>query len=151
MSTAPVAAGVRQVLAAPRGQRFTRTPALSPTRVRPPSRPDAHQEQHLTQMRDNPRVAYRLDHGELPAWMRAQAERQRVPRPTPDTAPRPVPRPRPAPDDGPPPSRPSPKPRPLPRRPRSHRKPRHAGWRLTGYALAAVAGAAIHHLTSVLL
>lgn len=151
MSTAPVAVGVRQVLAAPRGQRFTRTPALKPTRVQPPNRPDAHQERLLEQMRVNPRVAYRLEHGELPAWMRIQAERERTANPTPDTPPRPVPRPRPAPDDGPPSPRPTPKLPPLPRRPRSHRKPRHAGWRLTGYTLAALAGAAVYHFTTILL
>ncbi|WP_460998790.1 hypothetical protein [Streptomonospora sediminis] len=33
-------------------------------------------------MRGNPRVAYRLDHGETPAWMRtaARADRERPPR-----------------------------------------------------------------------
>ena len=82
---------VRSVLAAPRGQRFSRpgsprptTPPLGPFRpvnTRPESH-QARQERLLRQMPDNPRVAYMLEHGPLPHWMivarerREQAERE---------------------------------------------------------------------------
>ncbi|WP_051064551.1 hypothetical protein, partial [Nocardiopsis halotolerans] len=126
---------IRQVLNAPRGQRFVRP--SSPSRPKGASHTTGaesptREQLLLTQMRDNPRVAYRLEHGELPPWMHIQSDRilqvqasrasrtarsrntepvrsSRQPAP-------PVPRPRPAPDDTPR--------RPLPRRPRRHRKPR---------------------------
>ncbi|MGW5876002.1 hypothetical protein ACWFMI_05520 [Nocardiopsis terrae] len=136
----PVSAGVRQVLSAPRGRRFSHTPAPDRARTRP--QPPSRQEQLLAQMRGNPRVEHRLAHGELPAWMHVAAQRRRTPAP--------VPRPRPAPDDGP--TRPGPGLPPLPRRPRSHRKPRRKfGWFVTIYALATAAGALIQHVFSNLL
>ncbi|HJE59726.1 MAG TPA: hypothetical protein K8V84_14645 [Nocardiopsis listeri] len=72
---------VRSVLNAPRGQRFSRPVLSHPTNVWP----ESHQERRerlLRQMRGNPRVAYMLEHGELPHWMivarqrREQAERE---------------------------------------------------------------------------
>jgi hypothetical protein len=153
---------IRRVLDAPRGQRFVRPGA---------SAPPTREERLLAQMRDNPRVAYRLKHGQLPYWMRVQyartaerdaqgpgepdrPDRSRKPSPAPSRPPeRVVPRPRPAPDDGPFPPRPkrSPLPRRRSQRPHSHRRPRGFGWRLTGYGLAALAGALVHHLTAGLL
>lgn len=127
----PVAAAVRQVLSAPRGHRFTHT------RAHPPLSP--RQEEILTQMGDNPRVARRLKYGTLPTWMHVAAQQ--------DRAANPIPHPRPTPEDLPAP----PKPPPLPCRPRSHRKPRRKiGWPLTAYGLAASAGAVAYHLTTVL-
>ena len=121
-------------------------------------------------MPDNPRVAYRQVHGQIPSWMDAHAARvtagdtpqparPREPAPPPEHTPKPrVPRPRPTPDDGPLRPRPRREPPPLPRRrldrPNSHRKPRRPGrtaWRLTAYALAALAGALAHHLAAPLL
>ncbi|WP_223809308.1 hypothetical protein [Nocardiopsis listeri] len=82
---------VRSVLAAPRGQRFSRPGASRPTTPRlgpfepvntPPETHQARRERLLRQMRGNPRVAYMLEHGELPHWMivarerREQAERE---------------------------------------------------------------------------
>lgn len=131
--TAPIQVnpGVRQVLTAPRGHRFTRT--------RTDSRPPTREQVLLAQMAGNPRVQHRLQHGELPHWMKVAAQ-QRTRRATPT-----VPRPRPAPDDGP-----RPQPPPLPRRPRSHRKPRRTPWRLIGYTLATTAGALAHYLVTTL-
>lgn len=72
---------VRSVLDAPRGARFTRTPA--PTRVSAlPETREEREQRLLRQMVGNPRVAYRLEHGQLPHWMivakerREQAERE---------------------------------------------------------------------------
>ena len=158
MNTEPVSVGVRTVLDAPRGRRF------SPTRTGPTTR----EQRLLAQMEGNPRVAYRQAHGTLPLWMHLQAARMaerdhRSPRvsegpwkPSPDPAPqRPaqpmIPRPRTAPDDGPPPPARPPLPR-RPRRPHSHRKPRprrsRVAWHLCGYTLATLAGALAHHLTT---
>ncbi|MBB6118557.1 hypothetical protein [Nocardiopsis algeriensis] len=121
--TAPATEGVRAVLAAPHGRRFSRPAASLP-----------RQQRLLAQMQGNPRVQRRLAQGELPLWMHIQAERLAAEnqQARPDrTGTTPVPRPRSAPDDGPPPA-PTPKrplrPRPpLPRRhpdrPHSHRKP----------------------------
>lgn len=82
---------VRSVLAAPRGQRFSRPGSSRPTTSRrgpfepvytPPETDQARRERLLRQMRGNPRVAYMLEHGELPHWMivarerREQAERE---------------------------------------------------------------------------
>ncbi|GHC73454.1 hypothetical protein GCM10007079_07430 [Nocardiopsis terrae] len=59
---------VRSVLDAPRGHRFSRTPA--PVRENRQVR-----EQHLLrQMAGNPKVAHRLEHGVLPGWMRVAKE-----------------------------------------------------------------------------
>ena len=130
----PVSAGVQRVLSAPRGQRFTHTR----TGTRTPTR----EERMLAQMRDNPRVAHRLTHGALPAWMEVAAQRRRT-----STA---VPRPRPAPDDSPAPRKPEPA--PFPRRPGCHRKPRRrVGWHLAAYTLTAGAGALTQHLLATLL
>jgi hypothetical protein len=121
---------VRAVLDAPRGQRFTRT------RTRAGSRPPTREEHLLAQMQGNPRVARRVQQGELPLWMEIADQRRTGRntggRPQPGTPLPPIPRPRP--------------------RPRSHRKPRHRlRWTLTGYTLAALAGAVAHHLTTVFL
>ncbi|MBR8743519.1 hypothetical protein [Nocardiopsis sp. MG754419] len=123
----------------------------------------------MVQMQGNPRMAYRQAHGVLPSWMGIQearlverdphpSESPHEPSPVPRRLPEPVvPRPRPAPDDGPLPPQPRPQRPPLPRRPRrphGHRKPRRLGrtaWRLTGYTLAALAGALAHHLSAGLL
>ncbi|GAA1086776.1 hypothetical protein [Nocardiopsis metallicus] len=147
--------GVREVLTAPRGHRFSHT--------RTGRRPvPATREELFDQMMEHPKVRYRVEHGEVPPWMATHAarltrqaapapEEPRDPPPPPTRPPaRPptpfVPRPRPAPDDGP---RPKP---PLPRRPHSHRKPCSlTGWRLAAYALAAATGALAHHLATVLL
>ncbi|WP_152436733.1 hypothetical protein [Nocardiopsis xinjiangensis] len=141
MSTATLPDGMRQVLTAPRGRRFTR-----------PGIPRTHQARMLAQMADNPRVRYRQLHGELPAWMNAQEERtppRRQPRPATPT----VPHPRTPDETSPgaqPPSRPRPSRPPVPvppRRPGNHRKPRRrTGWILAGHTLAATAGACVSHL-----
>ncbi|MFV2196713.1 hypothetical protein [Nocardiopsis sp. LOL_012] len=176
---APVSSGVRAVLSAPRGARFTRTrtgsrrPAAEPTR----------RERVLAQRADNPRIVYRQAHGELPAWMHLQADRivarDRPDRPQhphrrPDDRPGTVPRPREAPDDGP--ARPAPPPGkpPLPRRrsrrprdghrppghhspghrPRGHRRPRRGpglARLVAAYALASGIGALAHHLSTAVL
>lgn len=139
-------AEIRRVLDTPRGSRFshTRTGTRSTAPV-PPTR----EQLMLAQMADNPRVQYRLKHGQIPYWVKVaaqqRAEHERAARQQQEEPPR-VPRPRPAPDDGP-----RPQPPPLPRRPRSHRKPRRAPWRLVTYTLAATAGALAHHLATFLL
>ncbi|WP_159942836.1 hypothetical protein [Nocardiopsis sp. FR6] len=85
---------IREVLNAPRGQRFVRPGTPTGTNR-------TREQILLAQMRDNPRVAYRLEHGELPPWMYihaariTEASRQR------ETETPPVPRPRPAPNDTP--------------------------------------------------
>ncbi|WP_159942072.1 MULTISPECIES: hypothetical protein [unclassified Nocardiopsis] len=157
----PGADRIRRVLDAPRGQRFVRPGAAH--------RP-TWEERLLAQMRDNPRVAYRQAHGELPHWMRVQAarmaerdaqrlgepdrpDRPRKPSPAPPRPPEPaLPRPRPAPDDGPFPPRPKrpPLPRRRSQRPQSHRRPPRLRWALplAGYTLAATVGALAHHLTA---
>ncbi|WP_370012868.1 hypothetical protein UIS43_07285 [Nocardiopsis sp. LDBS0036] len=170
MSAEPVSLGVRAVLDAPRGRRFSKPSYPTPL---------TREQRLLAQMKDNPRVAYRQAHGVLPEWMHVHAarlderasrttegpeERPRRPATQPERPPEPVvPRPRPAPDDGPfPPRRERP---PLPRRPRrphSHRKPRR--WfsasrpgrpgparLLAAYTLASSFGALAHHLGTVLL
>ncbi|WAE75503.1 hypothetical protein OUQ99_10670 [Streptomonospora nanhaiensis] len=151
---------VRRVLDTPRGQRSAHSGATHPCPAATTGH-SAREQRLLAQMRDNPRVAYRLEHGVLPAWMEIQdarlAQRPAVPAPPPS---RPavlsVPRPRPASDDGPP--SPVPAPRrtrpPLPRRPHSHRKPRRrarAAWRLTAYTLDAAVGALAYHLSTLIL
>ncbi|NYH50440.1 hypothetical protein HNR06_000029 [Nocardiopsis arvandica] len=157
MSAEPVSSGVRAVLDAPRGRRFSRPGA-------PAAAPLTREQRLLIRMEGNPRVAHRMEHGELPAWMHVHAARvaerdsptpegPRKPSTTPDRPQAPtVPRPRSAPDDSPIRHRPERPPLPRrPRRPHSHRKPRRFGWRLTGYTLAALAGALAHHLTAGLL
>ncbi len=86
---------VRSVLTAPRGHRFPRpttnthqsrtTPprATSPRAVPPPASESpwdetyqARQDRLLRQMGDNPRVAYMLQHGPLPHWVKV-ARQQR--------------------------------------------------------------------------
>ena len=76
---------VRSVLAAPRGQRFSRSGSSRPTTPRtgsfrpvhtPPETDQARRERLLRQMRGNPRVAYMLEHGELPHWMIVARERR---------------------------------------------------------------------------
>ncbi|WP_028649425.1 hypothetical protein [Nocardiopsis sp. CNT312] len=168
---APVSSGVRAVLSAPRGARFTRTR----TGTRRPAAEPTRRERVLAQMADNPRIVYRQAHGELPAWMDAHAERiaardrsdrrQHPDRP----AVVPVPRPREAPDDGP--ARPAPLPPkpPLPRRrsrrPRDghrtsgrrlarHRRPRRGpglARLVAAYAMATAVGALAHHLSTAVL
>ncbi|MEV6818062.1 hypothetical protein AB0M72_04815 [Nocardiopsis dassonvillei] len=78
---------IRRVLDAPRGQRFVRPGTASNTA--PSGRPDSlnrsrntsdpneptREQRLLAQMADNPRVAYRQLHGELPTWMHVQAAR----------------------------------------------------------------------------
>ena len=175
MSAAPVSSGIRTVLDAPRGSRFSRPGATTPPtrKQRPPDGeqcPLTREQRLLAQMQGNPRVAYRQAHGQLPMWMRLHAARlaerdahtpggPRIPAPAPDRQPLPaVPRPRPAPDDGPLSPRPRREPPPLPRRrptrPHSHRKPSRlsrTAWHLGGYTLAALTGALAHHLAMILL
>lgn len=174
MTAETVSSGVRAVLDAPRGHRFSRPCYPAPL---------TREQRLLSQMEGNPRVAYRQAHGVLPEWMHVHAaqlderasratehpeERPSKPTTQPQRPPEPVvPRPRPAPDDGPfPPRRERP---PLPRRrskrPHSHRKPRswfrtglpgHPGHPgpvslLTAYILAISTGALAHHLAAVLL
>ncbi|WP_304455455.1 hypothetical protein [Nocardiopsis sp. YSL2] len=139
-----VSPGVRAVLSAPRGRRFTHTP--QPSRRGPqPSR----EQRLLAQMRGNPRVERRMRQGELPPWMLVAEQRRRERERAARRRRLPVPAPRPAPDDGPPP--PSERP-PLPRRPRPrprrHRRPRRPAWPLVAYTLAAAAGALARHLTT---
>ena len=143
MSTTTLPPGIHQVLTAPRGRRFTR-----------PGAPRTHQARMLDQMADNPRVRYRLDHGELPAWMNTREERtpprrQPRPRPAPSTIPRPR-TPHGSSSGTQPPAHPRPSRPPVPipaRRPGSHRKPRRrTGWLLAGHTLAATAGAWAYHV-----
>ncbi len=77
VSAHPSAApGMRAVLSAPRGRRFTRIRVKA---RRPPTR-----EQRLfTQMPDNARVARRPAHGELPPWMDLHHTRITARAPTP--------------------------------------------------------------------
>lgn len=129
----------------------------------------------LAQMPDTPRLRHRFTHGDLPEWMRVAAARRasepseppescwrqnhepkRTPRPTParklgeEAEPaRPLPIPRPRREQAPRP--PLPRRSDLPRRPASHRKPRRRiGHLITGYALAAIAGAMGQHLVAFL-
>ncbi|WP_017575883.1 hypothetical protein [Nocardiopsis kunsanensis] len=142
MTTAALSPGIRQVLSAPRGRRFTGR-----------REPRTRQADMLAQMQDNPRVRYRQLHGELPAWMLPKEDRvSRPPRPRPEAPP--VPRPRtpsgarPAPTTTRTRPRPARPPVPVPQsRPGAHRKPRRrTGWILAGYTLAATAGALASHL-----
>lgn len=113
--------------------------------------PVSSQRRSLVQTKDNPRVAYRQSHGQLPYWLHVHTARTaehdaqppespRKPSPAPERLPVPViPRPRPAPDGGPLQPRPRPEGPPLPRRrtqrPHSHRKPRRlrrTAWHLGG-------------------
>ncbi|WP_047870368.1 hypothetical protein [Nocardiopsis sp. RV163] len=78
---------IRRVLDAPRGQRFVRPGTASDTG--PSGCPDSlkrsgntgetdettREQRLLAEMADNPRVAYRRLHGELPVWMHVQAAR----------------------------------------------------------------------------
>ncbi|WP_026123017.1 hypothetical protein [Nocardiopsis halotolerans] len=175
MSAEPVSSGVRAVLDAPRGRRFSKPSYPTPL---------TREQRLLAQMKGNPRVAYRQAHGVLPEWMYVHAarlaerdaqtterpeERPRRPAPQPERPAEPVvPRPRPAPDDGPfPPRRERP---PLPRRrskrPHGRRRKlnrfghlrRLGGTTRTGptrllaaYTLASSFGALAHHLATVLL
>ncbi|MEV2276540.1 hypothetical protein AB0I72_13200 [Nocardiopsis sp. NPDC049922] len=133
---------IRAVLDAPHGRRFARPTAAT-------AAPADRQRLLLAQMRDNPRVRYRREHGVLPAWM--DEPRRRPPNPP---APLPIPRPRSAPDHDPRPG--SPNRPPLPRRRSRHRKPpRRLLPLLAVHALTALAGtlagAGVHHLVAGLL
>lgn len=70
MTAATVSSRTREVLGAPRGHRFSR-----PSHTSRPA-PLTREQRLLAQMRDNPRVAYRLEHGTLPHWMRVAEERR---------------------------------------------------------------------------
>ncbi|WP_435108774.1 hypothetical protein [Nocardiopsis synnemataformans] len=152
--TAPAAPelspGMRRVLDAPRGQRFSRPtlrPGIRPTTNRPPASPPPltslgrtpRERALLAQMPDTPRLRYRLTHGDVPAWMMASDARDPRPRERPAPvsdpgsvpgrkpapAPKPVPNRKPAPAPKPTPAPgdgPRPKPLPIPR-PRRERTP----------------------------
>lgn len=63
---------MRSVLDAPRGQRFSRpgaTLSRPATRYTLPETPQEREARLLRQMEGNPRVARRLEHGQLPHWM----------------------------------------------------------------------------------
>ncbi|WAE73506.1 hypothetical protein OUQ99_30985 [Streptomonospora nanhaiensis] len=68
--TAAVAPHMRAVTDTPCEHRFPRTALTSHTPG--PTR----EQQLLDQMRGNPRVAYRIEHGALPDWMRVAEERR---------------------------------------------------------------------------
>ncbi|WP_234003821.1 hypothetical protein [Nocardiopsis sp. SBT366] len=78
MSGSQVSAQIRSVLTAPRGHRFPRTNARSPRPAVPALQSESawtethqdRQERLLRQMGDNPRVAYMLEHGPVPHWVR---------------------------------------------------------------------------------
>ncbi|WDZ88920.1 hypothetical protein [Nocardiopsis sp. HUAS JQ3] len=169
MTAETVSSGVRAVLDAPRGRRFSKPGYPTPL---------TREQRLLAQMEGNPRVAYRQAHGELPPWMHVHAarlderasrtterpeERPRKPATQPKRPPEPaVPRPRPAPDDGPFPSRRERPPLPRRRSKRPHgrrRKPSRFGYLgstgparlLAAYTLAISTGALAHHLATVLL
>lgn len=59
---------VRSVLDSPRGRRFSRTP--EPTML-------SREQLLLKQMAGNPKVAYRIERGELPLWMHLAAEHRK--------------------------------------------------------------------------
>ncbi|MEU3310589.1 hypothetical protein ACWGSK_07980 [Nocardiopsis sp. NPDC055551] len=123
----------------------------------------------LAHMPDTPGLRRRLERGDLPEWMRIAATRRaeepdrpqplpwwhdqvpdRAPAPDPDREPaHPLPIPRPRREQVPPP--PLPRRSDRPHRPASHRKPRRRiGHLLTGYALAALAGAMAQPLITLL-
>ena len=72
---------VRSVLNAPRVHRFSRpgssrsTALPHPVNILPESRQE-RRERLLRQMRGNPKVAYMLEHGELPHWMIVARQRR---------------------------------------------------------------------------
>lgn len=70
MTAVTVNPRMREVLGAPRGRRFSR-----PSRTSGPT-PLTREQRLLEEMRGNPRVAYRLEHGVLPQWMRVVEERR---------------------------------------------------------------------------
>jgi hypothetical protein len=70
MTAVTVNPRMREVLGAPRGRRFSR-----PSHTSEPT-PLTREQRLLDQMRGNPRVAYRLEHGVLPHWMRVAEERR---------------------------------------------------------------------------
>ena len=134
----------------------------------------------LAHMPDTPGLRRRLERGDLPEWMRVAARRteepdrprplpwwhdqvpDRTPTPEPDREPdqdtepaeeaepaHPLPIPHPRREHAPPP--PLPRRSDHPRRPASHRKPRRRiGHLITGYAMAAIAGAAAQPLITLL-
>ncbi|WP_433697585.1 hypothetical protein [Nocardiopsis sp. CA-288880] len=122
VSSARLAPGVRSVLHAPRGQRFShpRLPAAS-----------TREELLLAQMGDNPRVAYRQLHGILPAWMEVQHARLSPAAVETRTA--------------------APPPRPRHRSHRKIRGSGSLGLALCCHVLAAALGAFAHHVLSPLL
>jgi hypothetical protein len=122
VSSARLAPGVRSVLDAPRGQRFShpRIPAVS-----------TREELLLAQMGDNPRVAYRQRHGILPAWMAVQHARLSPAAVETRTA--------------------APPPRPRHRSHRKVRGSGSIGLALCCHVLAAALGAFAHHVLSPLL
>lgn len=131
MTVTTVNPRMREVLGAPRGRRFSR-----PSHTFEPA-PLTREQRLLDQMRGNPRVAYRLEHGALPHWMRV-AEERRVQRDRASARPD-VPEERPVPAVG--------------GRHRRHRRslherfrrplrerPRWSGWRMLSYGAAVAAG-----------
>ncbi|MFJ9555896.1 hypothetical protein ACIRPH_18925 [Nocardiopsis sp. NPDC101807] len=64
---------MRAVPSMPRGHRPSRTALTSHT---PGPTPPTREQQLLDRMHGNPRVAYRLEHGALPHWMRVAEERR---------------------------------------------------------------------------
>ncbi|WP_174546053.1 hypothetical protein [Nocardiopsis dassonvillei] len=70
MTAVTVNPSMREVLGAPRGRRFSR-----PSHTSEPT-PLTREQRLLEEMRGNPRVAYRLEHGVLPHWMRVVEERR---------------------------------------------------------------------------
>ncbi|MEY9212698.1 hypothetical protein NI17_004395 [Thermobifida halotolerans] len=126
--TPAIAPRVRTVLDAPHGRRFSSPPA--PPSARRPTRDvrAAREQALLDQMRDNPWVAHRLEHGELPAWMRATPVRPESPKPVPEPRQR--------------------------RKHPAHRRHRRRVPALVldaiGYPLAVTAGALAHHLGTLL-
>ena len=78
MSTATLDPRMRNVLEAPRGRRFSPGAAARGRAARQSADPwfTPRGLAMLTEMRGNPRVEYRLQHGPLPAWMRVEEAMQ---------------------------------------------------------------------------
>ncbi|MFD3685725.1 hypothetical protein ACFWTE_13025 [Nocardiopsis sp. NPDC058631] len=121
-SAPPLSIGIRTVLDAPRGHRFSR-PQHPPAQTR--------EQRLLNQMRGNPRVDYRLRHGVLPAWMETHDARLTQSARVSRSAARP--------------------PLPRPRSHRRVREGGGLGLALCCHTLAAALGAFAHHVLSPLL
>ncbi|MFD6096847.1 hypothetical protein ACFVWN_18645 [Nocardiopsis flavescens] len=123
---------VRSVLDAPRGHRFsrTRTRAFAPALAPNPARM-TREQRLLRQLAGNPRVAYRTEHGVLPAWMGLAEERRKHEA---DTA-------------QPPPPPPPPRGRHRALLRRRHRR----GWSALAYGTVLAAGVVIGHAAGLLL